>query len=1036
MDLTKQSRDRVKVLDAEYTMEESGNNIPQPIIHLFCRDEDRNYRRIDVEGFRPYFSVSFDTFEEKLSNIINDRRVIAVEGDLRRFGSDPIESPPEDPNALAEALTSFGNQTQVYHNPNPNNTLDGNKIVKIFTIKPEYVSEMREHFDKTYEADVPFTRRFLISSEIYVGASVPSGEDRVRYENWDGYSTSSECIKEINPADPPNVDPRIATVDIEVATEGGGVPDPAEAKHPVTAITAYDNYTEKYTAWILEREEWDSISEDGFKEEVKNQLDIELNEMNVINHEGAMLENFNQWFVEKNFDMATGWNSNSFDYPYIIERSYNVSAYGIRDWDVFRNPFTVGDEWPDPYVNGVVLFDMLEAYKKTQFRELTSYSLEDVAQAELGMGKEDIDDLDEAWKEDPIQFLVYNVRDVEAVVEIEESNGLVELYDNMREVTGALYNTCNNNGPMLDTLFLRRAYEDGLSLPTNQPVPPEEGKYHGAKVFDVVPGKHDNAVYPDLASLYPNLFSMLNLGQETVIGDEEDLSDSSYTREDVYRVPVDERSFKTVPKGKSYDNIDKEEYKGVLSEEGGLREIFDPKYDDLYVLKPSIKESFIRSTIDDLIELKYKYTGKKYSAIKRVTNSVYGVAGDSESGGKGFRLFNRHVAEGITLAGRRTIEYTAEEFTSYIQDNFDEDAYLVAGDTDSCVTSIPNAPSYRKTKEWSEKACQYVDNKYDEFVQEEFDMSPEDEHRLKVELESVASGLFYIRDFDADKNVGVKKRYAQHILWDDDDGWLDLSGDTEYDALNDPDKRSNIAEESEVNYKKYEDMMPNRDPKSDVKIKGFEYVRSDSAIITREAQKRVLTDILLSDNKKEDIYSYLESVINDIENGEIENAKLGRPKKIKNNIDEYGWKNYEELQKDENYVVNEKDKKYGGRYVSTPSPGYRGAKYTSEEFEWEDISAGSKPLQFYVERVRGEYPSTYDYDNYPQDNRPNPPEVGREVDAISVDNPGKIPDEIVIDKDKMIDKALKSKLNPILRTIGMSWEDVVGRGRQTGLDQW
>ena len=170
---------------------------------------------------------------------------------------------------------------------------------------------------------------------------------------------------------------------------------------------------------------------------------------------------------------------------------------------------------------------------------------------------------DDAWHNHPIDFLAYNIRDVQAVVEIESEKGLLSLYNNIRSVTGAYYETCNHNGPTLDTMFLIRADEQGLALPTN--TEPEEGVYHGAKVFETVPGYHPNAVYPDLSSMYPNKFKMLNLGVETIIGDRDDLANSEYTEDDVFRFPVDDRPFATVPKGESYDHVDRDEYKGVKS---------------------------------------------------------------------------------------------------------------------------------------------------------------------------------------------------------------------------------------------------------------------------------------------------------------------------------------------------------------------------------------------------------------------------------------------------------------------------------------
>lgn len=1394
MKLSEQPRESLKVLDAEYTTESQGNRLSEPIVHLMCRDDEGTKRWVEVEGFRPYFYISMAEFGERLDEVINDRHVVGIEGDF--------DGALFDGDELARWLAEHG-QCQVYNEPSTFESLDDESLVKLYTIEPGHVGKIREYFDETWEADVPFHRRFLISAGITNGVEVPVDQERVRYENWQGHSDSSGLVQELSPTEPPEIDPRVMFLDIEVETQGDGLPDPARGSKPITAITAYDNYDEQYAVWALEHEEWDDPS---FDDPIEDRLDIDA-DVRIFEHEGVMLENLHQWVNSRDFDIMSAWNA-KFDYPYLVNRSYEVSAYSVREYARFGNPGAWRDDRDQiqAKMDGRIVWDALQAYEKTQFRDLQSYRLEYVAQKELGMGKEDIENLDWAWKQRPIDFVVYNVRDVQAVVQIEQEARLLELFDNLRQLTGAGYTTCYHNGPMLDTLFLHKAFEEGVSLPTNTPVPAEEGKYHGAKVFDPEPGVHDNCVYPDLSSMYPNLFSMLNLGKETIIGAKEDFIESEYTEEDVYRFPVDMREFATVPKGESYDNIDREQYKGVLSEDGGVREMFDPQYDDMYVLKPDVKESFIRSTIDDLIDLKNEYSGARYGAVKRVTNSCftsdtdvltpdgivnirdvsigddvyswnpetgsmeikpvietiekpnydgklvhidnqmldlkvtpdhrlytkrsrrsdeweiteagnlnewthyetpnswnfdhgdgieeidiatylddeytvtedtvsaghshntfpryydgddfiellgwfiaegysetydhagrgdiveisqykeenrehhdriddlldrmnirysskethfnicgsvfedvlsnlagdcsaakkipdlvfdraskdqkelllrtlmngdgdarespkrystksdelrddfirlcwelghkptytygdggeyntgvwrihwtrdsddnsnmsfrmhrdgstetadngvycvqvadnhtlvagrngkfsnimncYGVAGDSASGGKGFRLFNRLVAEGITMAGRLTIEHTAQEFTQYIRDNYDEDAYLVGGDTDSSVSSLPNAPTLGHVKEWSEDAIEHVEMTYDGFVDEQFDM-PADDHRLAVELESVASDLFYMED-DEDTTYrlndsgmlvhedegAVKKRYAQHIVWDDDDGWFDLpdADETEYDVLSDPDSRSVVADLPDVTHDEYSSVLSEYEAADNVEITGFEYVRSDTATITKEAQLRVLTDVLLADDDGQRIRDYVSSLRDDVIDGTVPAAKLGRAKGISKSLDEYGWKTVEELEQDSNYTVREDDRQNGGRYVAKAGPTYRGRKYAVDHFDWEDGDQ-VKCTRLYIERVRNdEYPAAYEYDEFPRDDRPDPLEVGDPVDAITVEEVNRIPDGFVVDREKMMEKECKDKLQPILTTVGEDWDDIVGTGEQTGLD--
>jgi DNA polymerase I len=1448
MNLAEQQTEKLKVIDAEYSVE-SGHKVPQPVVHLFCRDGDRNYRQIDVEGFRPYFMMAYDEFVERTSDVVNDRHVLAVEGDFSAVEWDEdgnlTRGSSDDPESVAETLTETANGTTVYHESGTFDALDGTKLVKVFTVEPGHVGKIRDHWEQTWEADVPFTRRFLISSGIHHGVEVPTGASRVRYENWNGHSDSDTLVQEASPCDPPEVKPRMLVVDIEVRTNGGGVPDPADSNNEITAITSYDNYEDEYAGWILTSDQWErEYDDEEFREDVKDELDIDLDVMTVFDHETQMVEDFHEWVLARNFDLATGWNSNGFDYPYIIQRSYNISAFSIRDWDMDDSPFNAGDEWPEPVVDGLVLFDMLDAYKKTQYRDLRSYKLEDVAQAELDMGKIQLEEsLDDAWHKQPIEFMRYNVRDVEAVVEIEQSSALLDLYDNMRQVTGALYNTCNHNGPMLDTLFLRQAYDEGIALTTNYA--PEQGDYPGAKVFEPVPGVHENVVYPDLAcftpdtevvtpdgvvsitdldvgdivysinpetgavteksvtetheypeydgelvdiestradfrvtpnhqmvfkspysgdtlrmeagsvsersylkflseweytdntdgistvhipdhlnsssydvlarysehghafrsslpdsctkkranyhngfvfsgdtyeqhqtvlteqsdslelthpdgtgttfrpiefdgddfiefigwyitegsvydserdrsvtvqiaqeddavlddvamllerngiephidgsavsfssplyaemltdlcgddsasktipdfvfedasieqkkllldtllrgdghndiyytssdqlaedvvrlcvetghkpirrkrdrttenehteweiqtthvndgidpdkhvsestadngvycvtvednhtllagrngkfqwvgqSLYPYIMWTLNISPETLYESKDAYRSDGYSDDDMFTAYIDDRDWKVVSSGDNIEpsKIDKHKYKGVHDETGsrkkkksqGFDGIFEPLDEDhpkskteIYYVKPDVKEGFIRKTVDLLVDLKYRYKGQgdMYAAVKRVTNSLYGTLGDSASGGKGFRLFDWRLAESITNVGRMVIEYTADEYIRLINEyaeeaGYESETYLVAGDTDSVMSSIPQAPDYQTALSWAEQASEEVSGEqYDTFMEEHFDVvQGKDEHKMDVEIESLASKLFFIQDGD-NPDKGVKKRYAQHMIWDEDDGWL----------------HEDLRERNDVSLDDYENgILSDIDPHDHIGIKGFEYVRSDSATVTKDAQLNVLTYILLADDPEDLIYEYLNNLRDSIYSDDFDVAKLGRPKGISNELDEYGWKSVEELENDTNYTVTERDEERGGRYVSTPSPAYRGAKYADDHIPWEDIGAGAKPIRFYVDKVRGDkFPAAYEYEDYPQDEqRGDPPEVGRRVDAIAVEDADRVPREFVLDKDKMVEKELKDKIQPILRTIGEDWDGLVGEGRQTGLSQW
>lgn len=869
---------RVEVVDYHV---ESGYDADEPIITLYCRDQKKNRRTVEVEGFYPFFYMTEDEYEDRKNEVESDYRVRYTEKEKT--------------------------------------DLHGEPLVKVVTVVPSDVPELRKSFNDHFEADVFFTNRFLITTGIKRGVEVPTGEDRVHVDDI----TPTEDIFDQKP--------RVATIDIEVLADGE-FPEPTEAKNPITAVSAHDSYTDEYYAWILEPDTWSGEQEwelpDG----------VDHCEINVYDSENEMLNDINHWIMDIAPDILTGWNSNDFDYPYYVNRCLNINEWSVKD--IAENVFVTKSG--SAVIDNVELFDMLEAYKKMQIHELDSNSLGNVAQEVLGYGKEDIHDLDEGWKHDPVLFLKYNIRDVQAVVEIEEHEDvdIINTYDNLRSVTGATYTECHHNLSMIDMLFLRQAHEKGIALPTNEK--PDRGWYYGAYVYNPSPGLHTNVLYPDLKSLYPYIMWSLNVSPETVYDSLDDVESDGYEEDDVYRAFVDRRS----------DEVKKET---------------SPDESELYYLKPDVKEGFVREVIDDLVDMKYEYSGtSKYGAIKRVTNSVYGVFGDSESWGKGFRLYDWRLGESITIAGRHILKFTGEKFTGYLQENGYPNAKIVGGDTDSVMTSLPDADGMEDSLDAAFEAAKYVNMSYDDFMCDKFWICDPEMHKTEVEVESYADACFFLRDFKSnDPNKGVKKRYSQVIRWD------------EGDIIDDPSP----------------------------KTKGFELVRSDVAQETKRVQKNVLDIVLTNhENPKEEIESYLKERVEAIENGDVSLEDLGVPSKINKKIGEYGEKH------------------------RRPMPYIRGAKWAMQNVPGESPGSGSKPLYFPVARVGGtDLPIVYSA---------NTAEDEDEVDAIAVEDVRNIPDDVELDMDTIIEKNLKGPVNPILRTMNWSWDDLLADTSQTGLSAY
>ena len=944
-------REKLKLMTMEYTIERDGHRLPEPIVQLFCRDRNGERRYVEVDGFYPFFYISESEFHEKQDDLLNEGAIRSIES---------REIIVDEEHSMNTTITKVDEP--------PATTLHGDNLVKVYTVEPKHVKELRDFFDETWEADVFFTNRFLIETGIKRGLTVPLGEERVSVDEI-------EATEEL-----PDIAPRMVTIDIEVWS-GGVFPDTEEADNPITSYTIHDSYDDEYIAAILQPDSrvfGDDVWSEEPQWELPDGVSEDQIEIEVFDDEAEMLAAANMWITEKDPDLLTGWNSsrndigNGFDYPYWINRCENINEWTFAELSPLNQTFTTNSG--TPFVKGREMFDMLQAYKKTQIHEKKSYALGYIAQDELGYGKEDIESLDDGWKYNPAEFMKYNIRDVSAVVEIEDSKGVLDMYDHIRHVTGTSYSECaDSNIGIIDVLFLRQAKDKGFALPTS--TKPERGWYYGGKVFNPIPGKHKNVVYPDLASLYPYLMWSLNVSPETVFDTLEEAADAGYDEDDLYRAFVDRR-------------------------EDSVKRNSDPERNEIYYTKPSVKEGFVREVITMMTDMKYEYkkpqySGEKYGAVKRIVNSLYGVFGDSASYGKGFRLFDWRLAETITLAGQSVVTFTSNSFERHLQENGYADARRVGGDTDSVMTAIPSLDvspeeiqeDFERMESGEEpelpffKAANYVNGSYDSYMEDKFWIDDPSMHKMEVEIESYADSLFFLRDFKSnDENKGIKKRYSQLVTWD----------------------------EGEI--------IENPTPAT----KGFELVRSDTANITTRVQEHVLELILKQDEPKESVREYVREEWEGATSGDVDLSDIGIPSAISKPLDEYGGPN-----KNGNYT--------------TPQPHIRGAKYANAHIQGESISSGDKPLFFYTDRVEYPYPDVYVYDTDWERggatslDSDTVLELGRDMDAIAVNDVRNLPEEIHVDYEKMSRKTLRRPIEPIVKTMGWTFDNMTAPSAQSGL---
>lgn len=196
--------------------------------------------------------------------------------------------------------------------------------------------------------------------------------------------------------------PRFYTLDIEVYCKNG-FPDPTQANNVINLITVCDYQNEKYYTWGLK----------PFKNETEFDVDY-----NHCNDEVDLLNSVIEFIDNENVKCFTGWNTNGFDVPYIINRLIRLrdKSYIIDEF-IKENINTYGR---DKSFKTIQVIDYMELYKKFKAIKLERYSLDFVSLFEGFQGKKKMnmtltDASDNFWSD----YVVYNIIDNYAIIQLE-----------------------------------------------------------------------------------------------------------------------------------------------------------------------------------------------------------------------------------------------------------------------------------------------------------------------------------------------------------------------------------------------------------------------------------------------------------------------------------------------------------------------------------------------------------------------------------------------------------------------------------------
>ncbi len=372
--------------------------------------------------------------------------------------------------------------------------------------------------------------------------------------------------------------------DIEVYSSNiGEFPKPIAAKYPISAITIYNSFEKIYKSYfLLQKVNINKFPDKSEFKELEKKYKEEMVTLGYITEDKEIqIQAFMSeielirtcWTEIKRIDpsILSGWSSDNFDLPYTYFRLGNLLNKNENEIGKILSRFgTVkvykrgGDE-VFIQIPEMPISDLLHLYKPREDGGLnygdkqSSYSLDWVAEAELGLKKKEYKDegmsLDTFYETDPVNFLLYNIIDVALTVGLNKKLRHIESHNLLRRLmktpfsksltgSAALFDTYVNYELNNSDQFVRFGLveegnvaisEDdlvGVYIPKGMKRTIKEinqqtfrnvtGRFPGAYVKDahaqVLTSKDGILIDLDASSLYPSMIIQSNISFDTLYG--------------------------------------------------------------------------------------------------------------------------------------------------------------------------------------------------------------------------------------------------------------------------------------------------------------------------------------------------------------------------------------------------------------------------------------------------------------------------------------------------------------------------------------
>tara|TARA_R110000824_G_scaffold35901_3_gene111973 strand:- start:3039 stop:4697 length:1659 start_codon:yes stop_codon:yes gene_type:complete len=462
--------------------------------------------------------------------------------------------------------------------------------------KPGYTRTIRQQWEQTYEADVPFHYRYAVDEL----TKIPE-YDLVKWY-WD------------------------------LEWQQGGEHDGA-----ITCISLTTKHGSQAFTW--------------FPYEVSVNFRLpEYSNIVVYNDEKDMLEAFMLLLNTADPDMLISWFGSKFDLPKLIERLHangldprELSPYNDVKGVYFANGIqlskNVNNYNPvEQPIRGRIVLNLDVAFERqwndSQQGTLPSLALDYVTELVLGEKKlvsEKFPDKNEffarAWLEDTETYLAYALRDTELLKKLDDKNYTSEAIIALQRLLVAPFDACFYASNMGGIYFMRKAT---WKAPTGDKGTKIE--YQGAMIYDPAEegthGLHLGVAAFDFAGLYPSMILARNISWETKSNE-----------------PTEFATNILIPR--DFSEVTDEDYRYYKTDKLGL---LPQSVLELKTLRNLYKKN-MREAEDSTERVKWF---NNQMAVKRLMASFYGITAY-----QGFGWADVDLAASITASSREAIRAAA-----------------------------------------------------------------------------------------------------------------------------------------------------------------------------------------------------------------------------------------------------------------------------------------------------------------------------------------------------------------------------------------